>query len=222
MIITSGSPRLWTASWDRSCLFCSSLNLARRGSSIEGKVLLLSPEYQGRLEVFPFGPSLTTRLSARVVLTPRWCIASLAKNSLIDERRTARPSAPRQKGVRPPPFNCNSYLALDGPSRASGETTTSPTLMARPSPYPSPVPNGQLCDCLVPMMLSAYGVAHVLVSMWPLSSCDSKAPFTSPEKNLANSSDVTSSSVRPSRSATSELYKTRRGFRSGVGATSTK
>ena len=32
-------------------------------------------------------------------------IASDAKNSLIEDRKTARPSAPRQKGVCPAPFN---------------------------------------------------------------------------------------------------------------------
>ena len=31
-------------------------------------------------------------------------IASDAKNSLIEDRKTARPSAPRQKGVCPAPF----------------------------------------------------------------------------------------------------------------------
>ena len=51
-------------------------------------------------------------------------------------RSTARPSAPRQKGVRPPPLSCSSHRA---PS-----TTTSATLMARPSPYPLPLPKGQL------------------------------------------------------------------------------
>ena len=36
---------------------------------------------------------VATRHSARVVGTPRWCIASLHRNSRTDERSTARPSA---------------------------------------------------------------------------------------------------------------------------------
>ena len=69
-------------------------------------------EYHGRRDKSPSGPSLTTRHSARVVDTPRWCIDSLPTNSRIDDRNTARPSAPRQKGVRPRPLE----LELDAPS----------------------------------------------------------------------------------------------------------
>ncbi|KAG0731053.1 hypothetical protein G6F63_015994 [Rhizopus arrhizus] len=72
---------------------------------------------------------------ARVVGTPRWCIASLHKNSRIDERRTARPSAPREYGVGPAPFNCSSQW------RPSG-ATSSPSEIARPSPScPAQWPN---------------------------------------------------------------------------------
>ena len=38
----------------------------------------------------------------------RWCIASLARNSRTLERSTLRPSAVREKGVRPAPFSCTS------------------------------------------------------------------------------------------------------------------
>ena len=83
------------------------------------------------------------RLRARVVGTRRQCMASLARNSRTDERSTARPSAPRQKGVCPPPFSCISQRrepaadanagSASGWRLASG-TTTSPMLTARPSP----------------------------------------------------------------------------------------
>jgi hypothetical protein len=39
----------------------------------------------------------TVRDSARVVGTRRACMASLTRNSLMDDRRTARPSPPLQK-----------------------------------------------------------------------------------------------------------------------------
>ena len=51
---------------------------------------------------------VATRLSARVVGTPRWCIASLQRNSRIDDRSTARPSALREYGVGPAPLSCSS------------------------------------------------------------------------------------------------------------------
>mmetsp|Transcript_11327 Transcript_11327/g.28590 ORF Transcript_11327/g.28590 Transcript_11327/m.28590 type:complete len:219 (+) Transcript_11327:406-1062(+) len=95
----------------------ASENLARRGSS--SRISL----YQGRCVV---SSPETTRLSARVVSTPRRNMASLARNSRMEERSTARPSARRQKGVGPPPLSCISHR--------SPPTTTSPTLMARPSP----------------------------------------------------------------------------------------
>ena len=41
-----------------------------------------------------FSP-VVTMLRARVVGTPRWCIASLHKNSRMDDRSTAKPSAMR-------------------------------------------------------------------------------------------------------------------------------
>eukprot|EP00039_Didymoeca_costata_P004565 m.74254 g.74254 ORF g.74254 m.74254 type:complete len:85 (-) comp12453_c0_seq4:471-725(-) len=49
---------------------------------------------------------------------------------------TARPSAPRQKGVLPAPLSCNSH-------RFPVSDTNSPIDIARPSPYPLPLPNGQ-------------------------------------------------------------------------------
>ena len=70
---------------------------------------------------------VSTRLSARVVGTPRWCIASLQRNSRIDERSTARPSARREYGVGPAPLSCSSHRWPDAFS-------TSPSVIARPSP----------------------------------------------------------------------------------------
>ena len=81
-------------------------------------------EYHGRITTSE--PDWISE-SALVVETPRWCIASDAKNSRIDDRSTARPSAPRQNGVVPPPFNCSSHLAL------VVAEMTSATEMARPS-----------------------------------------------------------------------------------------
>jgi hypothetical protein len=49
---------------------------------------------------------------ARVVGTDRWYIASEARNSLIDDRRTAFPSNPRLNGVRPDPLSWISYRFL--------------------------------------------------------------------------------------------------------------
>eukprot|EP00967_Tisochrysis_lutea_P009461 scaffold11158_cov32-Tisochrysis_lutea.AAC.2 len=43
--------------------------------------------------------------SARVVGTPRWCIASDTRNSRTLDRSTARPSPPRENGVVPPPLS---------------------------------------------------------------------------------------------------------------------
>jgi len=43
--------------------------------------------------------------SARVVGTPRWCIASLHTSSRSDERSTARPSARREYVVGPAPLS---------------------------------------------------------------------------------------------------------------------
>mmetsp|Transcript_65941 Transcript_65941/g.148834 ORF Transcript_65941/g.148834 Transcript_65941/m.148834 type:complete len:248 (-) Transcript_65941:577-1320(-) len=122
------------------------------------------PEYHGRLDFSPPAPPAPdwTRLSARVVGTPRACMCSDARNSRTELRSTARPSAPRQKGVRPPPLSCSSHRRAPstppgtaarrvglfaaahtlgawlpptacGP-RASAGTSTSPTLTARPSP----------------------------------------------------------------------------------------
>mmetsp|Transcript_9604 Transcript_9604/g.17302 ORF Transcript_9604/g.17302 Transcript_9604/m.17302 type:complete len:240 (+) Transcript_9604:31-750(+) len=129
-------------SGSRFCLsiarLCSAGNLASRGSSsvislYHGRWVVSSPE--------------TTSDSARVVSTPRRNIASLARNSRMEERSTARPSARRQKGVGPPPFSCISHRCPP--------TVTSPTLMARPSPYPLPFPKGQLVLYGSPIMLSA-------------------------------------------------------------------
>jgi hypothetical protein len=67
--------------------------------------------------------------------TPRWCIASLHRNSRIDERSTARPSALREYGVGPAPFNCSSH-------RSPAALIASPSVIARPSPScPAQWPN---------------------------------------------------------------------------------
>jgi len=50
------------------------------------------------------------RDKARVVGMLRACIASEQRYSRMDDRRTARPSADREKGVRPEPLSCNSYV----------------------------------------------------------------------------------------------------------------
>mmetsp|Transcript_45696 Transcript_45696/g.130434 ORF Transcript_45696/g.130434 Transcript_45696/m.130434 type:complete len:215 (-) Transcript_45696:48-692(-) len=77
------------ATWSSSC------------SSTLGRGLSFA--YQG-LSVVSFVE--TTSDSARVVSTPMACIASDARNSRTLERSTARPSAPLQKGVWPPPLSC--------------------------------------------------------------------------------------------------------------------
>ena len=46
-----------------------------------------------------------TTHSAHVLGTPKWYMASDAKNSRSEDRSTARPSAPPQKGVQPAPGN---------------------------------------------------------------------------------------------------------------------
>mmetsp|Transcript_13281 Transcript_13281/g.55777 ORF Transcript_13281/g.55777 Transcript_13281/m.55777 type:complete len:240 (+) Transcript_13281:1170-1889(+) len=136
-IITSGS-RLAFFACAIICLFMSSGNLANLGSSIEmfgAGFCVTFGSYQGRRTTSP-GGSDTTKLSARVVSTPRWNIASDARNSRMDERSTARPSAPRQKGVGPPPLSCISQRCV--PFKVSSSPfrvpSTSPTLTARPSP----------------------------------------------------------------------------------------
>ena len=72
--------------------------------------------------------------SALVVGTPRWNIASLHRNSRIDERNTAFPSANREYGVTPEPFSCNSKTPVP--------VSTSPSVIALPSPScPAQFPN---------------------------------------------------------------------------------
>ena len=64
---------------------------------------------------------------ARVVDIPNSCMASETRNSRTEERRTALPSAPRQNGVGPAPFNWNSHRRPFG--RVSSKTD-----IALPSP----------------------------------------------------------------------------------------
>ena len=54
------------------------------------------------------GSPVVTSDRARVVGTPRWNIASLHRNSLMEERNTALPSANLEYGVIPEPFNWSS------------------------------------------------------------------------------------------------------------------
>jgi hypothetical protein len=54
-------------------------------------------------------------------------VASLHRNSRIDDRNTARPSAVREYGVRPAPLSCSSQ-------RSPAPLIVSPSVMARPSP----------------------------------------------------------------------------------------
>jgi hypothetical protein len=62
-------------------------------------------------------------------------MASLHRNSRIDDRSTARPSAVREYGVGPAPLSCSSH-------RAPAAFTTSPRVIARPSPsWPAQWPN---------------------------------------------------------------------------------
>lgn len=55
--------------------------------------------------------SVTTREAARVVGIPKKCIASLHKNSLIEDLKTAFPSAKREYGVMPLPLNYSSTIS---------------------------------------------------------------------------------------------------------------
>ncbi len=77
---------------------------------------------------------VVTNDNARVVGTPRWYIASLQRNSRIEDRSTALPSADREYGVIPEPFNCNSSVF--------SPVSTSPNVIALPSPScPAQFPN---------------------------------------------------------------------------------
>ena len=88
-----------------------------------GSCALEPSEYQGRCTVSVLD---TYKLSDRDVGTPSACMCSCARNSRTLDRSTARPSAPRQYGVRPPPLSCISQrLSL---------ITASSTETARPSP----------------------------------------------------------------------------------------
>ena len=63
---------------------------------------------------------VATRLSARVVGTPRWCIASLHRNSRTDERSTARPSARARVGRGPGALELQLQAAAAGRSPRPG------------------------------------------------------------------------------------------------------
>ena len=51
---------------------------------------------------------LTTRDAALDVGIPKWYIASEQRNSLTEDRKTARPSPNLECGVFPLPLSCNS------------------------------------------------------------------------------------------------------------------
>ncbi len=70
---------------------------------------------------------LQLKLCRCPTLTPSACMASLATYSLTLDRSTARPSARLLYGVRPAPLSCSSQ-------RSPLLLTTSPRLIARPSP----------------------------------------------------------------------------------------
>ena len=92
--------------------------------SISSEPLLL---YQG---LFTYSVLDAIKDKARVVLTPKLCIASDAKNSLTLLLKTALPSPPLQNGVVPPPFSYISHLFP--------LCNISPIDIALPSPYPFP------------------------------------------------------------------------------------
>ena len=163
-------------------------------SSIVGTCKDALGEYHGRATVSDCD---TTNDRARVVETPRWCMASEARNSRMLLLKTARPSPPRQKGVVPAPFNCSS------------SPWNSPMEMARPSPYPSPVPKGQLDVYRFPLIESAYGVAH------------ESPKCRLPDTKLVKSVDMTSCGESFNCSATSSLTRINCGSGSPVGLTST-
>ena len=85
--------------------------------------------------------------------------------------------------------------------------------MARPSPYPSPVQNGQLEVCFCPIILKAYGVAHVFIP---------GIASESPEKKRTNASDDSSPSHNPISSSTFFEWMIKAGCFKGVGFTLTK
>lgn len=64
------------------------------------------PEYKGSRTA---KSSVRTIVPALVVGIPNAYIASLQRNSLIEDLRTAYPSAVLEKGVTPLPFNYKSY-----------------------------------------------------------------------------------------------------------------
>mmetsp|Transcript_48257 Transcript_48257/g.114830 ORF Transcript_48257/g.114830 Transcript_48257/m.114830 type:complete len:244 (+) Transcript_48257:1115-1846(+) len=146
--------------------------------------------YHARMTVSP--DATTDR--ARVVPTPRWCIASDCRNSRMHERRTARPSNRRENGVRPHPLSCSS-------KRSPGFGTTSAMLMARPSPS---------CPNHVPACEHPYTVAHALAD-----------PGTGafPPMTAANSSEEHSAGSRPMSVAHSGENATIVGARTGSGFT---
>lgn len=66
---------------------------------------------------------------------PKAFMYSLAKYSLIDDLKTARPSACLEYGVNPAPFNYNSF-------KFPSLHYKSPKIIALPSPnYPAQLPN---------------------------------------------------------------------------------
>mmetsp|Transcript_25905 Transcript_25905/g.60459 ORF Transcript_25905/g.60459 Transcript_25905/m.60459 type:complete len:217 (-) Transcript_25905:87-737(-) len=157
---------------------------------------------------------------ARVVGTPSASIASETRNSRTDERRTARPSPPREKGVVPPPLSCSSH-------RAPADVSTSPSEMARPSPYPLPRPNGSGAIIGCPKTETAYGVAHPRKPPVSAAGADVAAagsPFAtsmSPEKKRANASERRKAASSSSEAAMRADVLTRYGDGSAVGRTCT-
>ena len=130
--------------------------------------------------------------SARVVGTPRPCMASLHRNSRMLERSTARPSPMREYGVRPAPLSWISSPAAVSPSR-----------MARPSPsWPAQIPNW--CPLYTLAKGCEPGSTALPVKACKAASLRSQGPST------------------PTRRATLALVPTQWGSGNGVGCSSVK
>ena len=140
------------------------------------------------------GSPVVTAASARVVGTPSAAIASLTTYSRSTGPSAARPSPPRENGVRPAPL---SWMSRRLPSLP----TTSPSRIARPSPS---------CGTKLPNWCPAYASAIGSApsgSALPASIC---AP--SRERRAVRRR-------APSSSASARLTFTTRGALTCVGAT---
>ena len=139
---------------------------------------------------------VVTAASARVVGMPSACMASLTRYSRSTGPSAARPSPPREKGVRPAPLSCTSR-------RVPPRSTTSPSRMARPSPS---------CGTKPPNWCPAYAVAMgVAVS-----------GMRFPARTATPSSLASHSGSMPSSVASGAFTRMSRGAATGVGVTRAK